>query len=96
MTRVELSEATGSLSEYARRARKGPVVVTRHGKPVALLRLLTEDEWEDFAVGSDPRFIAMIERSRARHKPGTGVPLAEVMRKYDVKPKAPRRSRKAR
>jgi antitoxin (DNA-binding transcriptional repressor) of toxin-antitoxin stability system len=96
MTRVELNEATGSLSEYTRKARKEPVVVTRQGKPVALLRSLTEDEWEDFVVSSDPRFIAMIERSRARHKPGTGIPLADVMRKYGVKPKTARRSRKSR
>jgi prevent-host-death family protein len=94
MTRVELSEATGSLSEYTRRARKGPVVVTRGGKPVAVLRSLTGDEWEDFVVGTDPRFVAMIERSRARHKVGT-VPLAEAMRRYGAKPKTARR-RKAR
>ena len=29
MMRVELSDAKGSLSEYARKARRGPVVVTR-------------------------------------------------------------------
>ncbi len=95
MMRVELQEATDSLSEYTRKARKEPVVVTRHGKPVALLRSLTEDEWEDFVVSTDPRFIALIERSRAHSKPGTGTPLAEVMRKYGIKPKA-RRSRRAR
>jgi prevent-host-death family protein len=96
MTRVELNEATGSLSEYTRRARKGPVVVTRQGKPVALLRSLTADEWENFVVSSDARFTAMIERSRVRQKPGTGIPLADVMRKYGVKPKPARRSRKTR
>jgi prevent-host-death family protein len=96
MTRVELSEATGSLSEYTRKARKGPVVVTRQGKPVALLRSLTADEWENFVVSSDPRFTAMIERSRVRHKPGTAIPLADVMSKYGVKPKVARRSRKTR
>ena len=95
MMRVELKEATDSLSEYTRKARKEPVVVTRHGKPVAMLRSLTEDEWEDFVVSTDPRFIAMIERSRARYKPGTGIPLADVMRKYGIKP-ASRRARKTR
>lgn len=96
MMRVELQDATDSLSEYTRKARKGPVLVTRHGKPVALLRALTEDEWEDFAVGTDPGFVAMIERSRARRKPGSGTPLVEVMRKYGVKAKASRRSRNTR
>lgn len=96
MMRVELQDATDSLSEYTRKARKGPVLVTRHGKPVALLRALTEDEWENFAVSTDPGFVAMIERSRARHKPGTGIPLAEVMRKHGVKPRASRQTRKTR
>jgi antitoxin (DNA-binding transcriptional repressor) of toxin-antitoxin stability system len=96
MMRVDLKEATDSLSEYTRKARKEPVVVTRHGKPVALLRSLTQDEWEDFVISTDPRFIAMIERSRVRYKPGRGIPLAEVMRTYGIKPKASRRSRKTR
>lgn len=95
MMRVELKEATDSLSDYTRKALKEPVVVTRQGKPVAVLRSLTEDEWEDFVVSTDPGFVALIERSRARYKAGTGIPLADVMRKYGVKPKA-RRSRKAR
>ena len=34
----------------------------RHGKPLAVLRPLSEDEWEDLVVSSDPRFIALIER----------------------------------
>ena len=98
MMRVELKEATDSLSDYTRKALKEPVVVTRGGKPVAVLRPLAEDEWEDLVVSTDPRFIELIERSRARSKPGTGTPLAEIMRKYGVKPKAKaaRRSRKAR
>jgi hypothetical protein len=76
MTRVGLNDATSSLSEYTRRDRTGPVVVTRHGEPVALPRLLTEDEWETFAVSSDPGFAAMMEGSRARYPAGTGIPLA--------------------
>lgn len=98
MTRVELKDATDSLSDYTRKALKEPVIVTRNGRPVAVLRPLTEDDWEDFAVSTDPGFIALIERSRARDKPGSGLPLAEVMRKYGVKAKAKpaRRSRKTR
>lgn len=38
MTRVELTEATAPLADYARQARRGPVVLTRRGRPVAMLR----------------------------------------------------------
>ena len=39
------------------------------------------------------RFIALIERSRALYKPGTGVPLEEIRRKYGL-PKPRKASRK--
>jgi len=53
---------------------------------------------EDVVVSTDSRFIALIERSRALYKPGTGIPLEEIKRKYAIKskPKPARRSRKAR
>jgi prevent-host-death family protein len=91
MMRVEMTDAKDSLSDYTRKALKEPVVVTRHGKPVAMLHSLTEDEWEDYAVSTDPDFIALMERSRARYKPGTGIPLEDVMSKYGIKPKRRRR-----
>jgi len=50
------------------------------------------------SLSTDPRFIALIERSRARYKPGTGIRLEEIKRKYGIKSKSKpaRRSRKAR
>ncbi len=57
MTRVELTGAIAPLAEYARRARRGPVVLTRGGRPVALLRMLTSEEREDLAVSMHAGFI---------------------------------------
>jgi antitoxin (DNA-binding transcriptional repressor) of toxin-antitoxin stability system len=51
MTRVELTEATAPLAAYARKAKRGPVGLTRRGRPVAMLRLLTEEEREDYLAG---------------------------------------------
>ena len=91
MMRVELQDAKGSLSEYARKARRGPVVVTRGGKPVALLRTLTDEEWEDFVVSMHPKFLSVLARSRASYKAQGGIPLAEVERRFGLTPKSPRR-----
>jgi hypothetical protein len=33
----------------------------------------------------NPEFIAMIERSRARHKPGSGISLTEMRRSLGAK-----------
>lgn len=94
MMRVEMAEATGSLLDYARKARKEPVVVTRHGKPVALLRCLTEEEWEDFAVATHPAFVALMKRSYARFKPGEGIPLEQIEREFGIKRKTPPRRKR--
>lgn len=84
MTRVELTEATAPLAAYARKARRGPVVLTRRGRPVAMLRLLTEEEREDYLVSTDPGFVDLIRRSREAWPPGSGIPLGEVERELGV------------
>ena len=94
MMRVELDGATGLLSDYARQARRAPVVITRRGKPVAILRTLTEQDWEDIVVSSDPAFQELMKRSLERFKPGSGIPLDEIEREFVTAPeKSPRRQR---
>lgn len=94
MRRVEMAEATGSLSDYAREARHEPVVVIQDGKPVAALMAVTEDDWEDLVVGTHPGFIALIERSRELCPTGEGIPLDEVKRKYGIRTRATGKSRR--
>ena len=84
MTRVELTEATARLADYARKARRGPVVLTRRGRPVALLRLLTDEEREDLLVSTHPGFMELIQRSRAECPPGSGVALEDVRRELGL------------
>jgi antitoxin (DNA-binding transcriptional repressor) of toxin-antitoxin stability system len=89
MTRVELTEATAPLADYARKARRGPVVLTRRGRPVAMLRLLTEEEREDYLVSTHPGFVELIRRSREMCPPGSGIPLDEIERELGVRRSSP-------
>jgi antitoxin (DNA-binding transcriptional repressor) of toxin-antitoxin stability system len=84
MTRVELTEATAPLAAYARKAKQGPVVLTRRGRPVAMLRLLTDEEREDYLVSTDAGFVDLIRRSRETWPPGSGIPLGEVERELGI------------
>lgn len=95
MKTVEMAEATAPLSEYARRARKDTVVVTRRGKPLAAVVPLASEAWEDFVVSQDPGFIEVIKRSEARYKTEGGISLQKMRRKYGIKP-ARRRGRRTR
>lgn len=82
MKTLELARATGSLPEYVRQAREEPLVLTKRGKPVAAVVPLADGDLESLAVSTHPDFLAIIERSRARHKAEGGISLEEVRRKY--------------
>ena len=88
MRTIELEEATESLSDYARRNRQGPLVVTRLGRPMAALMPLKKGDWETFSLATNPRFIAIIERSRAAHPPGEGISTSQMRRRLGLKHKA--------
>ncbi len=95
MKRVEMADATAPLQDYARGVSREPLVVMRRGKPVAALIPLDEGKWEDMVVSTHPGFIDLIERSRARQKPGHGIPLEEIKRKYGIRTRpARKRSRR--
>ena len=92
MKSVKLTEVTGSLSDYARKGLREPVVVTKHGKPVVAVMPLTEhDDWESVSLSTNPRFMEIINRSRASARAKGSLSLEEVRRKYGLKPKASRR-----
>jgi len=82
---VELAEATASLSDYAREAVKEPVVVTRKGKPVvALVPVGTHTDLENLKVTTDPKFLAIMERSQARYEAEGGLSTEEVRRRLGL------------
>ena len=94
MTRVELTEATAPLADYARKARHGPVLLTRRGRPVAMLRLLTDEEREDYLVSTHPAFVELMRRSREACPPGSGIALEKVETEFAANAPRPARRRK--
>jgi len=89
---VKLSDITGSLSDYARKGLREPVVVTKRGKPVVAVMPLTKyDDWESVSLATNPKFMEIIERSRANAREHGRITLEEIRKKYDLKPKAPAR-----
>ena len=79
MKKVALSEVRDELSKYLRVAEREHVVITRHGKPAGvLIGFASEDDWFDFRLENDPRFLKRIEAARRRLEAGKGVPLEDV------------------
>ncbi len=79
MKEVPLSEVKDDLSRYLREAEQGPVVITRHGKAAGvLIGFESEDDWFDFRLENDPRFLARVEKARASLRAGRGTRLEDA------------------
>lgn len=76
---VPLSEVKDDLSRYLREAEQQEVVITRHGKPAGvLIGFASEDDWFDYRLENDPRFLARVEKARASLRAGRAVRLEDV------------------
>jgi prevent-host-death family protein len=83
---VEMNEAKGSLSDYARRNRRHAVVVTKRGRPVsALLPLQKGADLERLALSLNARFRAILDKSQAEVRAGKVVSSEEVRRLLGLK-----------
>ncbi len=94
MKTLAVEEATEPLSAYVRDVRNEPVVLTMRGRQVAVLLDVRDVDTESLALAHNPRFVAIIERSRASLRAKGGTPLAEVRRELGLPPTASKRSRK--
>jgi prevent-host-death family protein len=64
--RISLADAKARLSAYVDEcATEGPLVITRNGKPVAvLLAPANEDDLDRLMLSRSPRFQALLAKSR--------------------------------
>ncbi len=84
MRTIEVTKATAPLGKYAQEVAKEPVVLTVNGKPVAALVPIENADMETVTLSNHPQFLALIERSRARHKAEGGIPSTEMRRRLGV------------
>ena len=76
---VPLSEVKDDLSRFLREAEKEEIVITRHGKPAGvLIGFESEEDWFDYRLENDPRFLRRIEQARESLRAGRGVRLEDV------------------
>ncbi len=78
MKKVALSQVKDALSKYLRLAEKEEVIITRHGKPAGvLIGFKSEDDWFEYRLQNDPRFLARIEAARQSLRESKGVRIED-------------------
>jgi PHD/YefM family antitoxin component YafN of YafNO toxin-antitoxin module len=77
---ASLKEVKDKLSPFLKTAEKEDVIITKNGKPNAVLHHLGDDELEDYLLEHDPRFRKKIERRWKKYLAKGGRSLEEIMR----------------
>ncbi len=81
---VDITEAIQPLAEYAKQVDTGPIVVTIRGQPVAVVVAIENADLETVLLSTNPQFLALIERSRARQESEGGIPGDEMRRRLEL------------
>ena len=79
MKEVPLSEIKDDLSRFLREAETQEIVITRHGKPAGvLIGFKSEEDWFEYRLEHDPRFLRRIDEARMSLRAGHGIRLEDL------------------
>ncbi len=78
-------EVAADFAEYVKATKKGPVIVTSQGKPVAvLLNSGSEDDLERLLMGHSQKLQSILEAARKRFREGRGIPHESVWKEVEA------------
>ena len=70
-----IADIKARFSAYLKESKEGPVIVTRNGKPVAVLISVTdEEELERLILGYSPKFQEILQAGEKQIQEGQGIP----------------------
>jgi prevent-host-death family protein len=81
---ASMVEVKTHFSAYVKASEQGPIIVTRNGKPVAVLVAVSdEEELERPMMAHSPQLQAILNAARQRIQAGQGIPDEEFWAKAD-------------
>jgi prevent-host-death family protein len=87
---ASIADIKARLSAYVKESAKGPVIVTRNGKAVAvLLAVKDDDELERLVLAHSPKFQALLDKSRRQIEETGGIPHEQFWREVQAESRMP-------
>jgi len=84
MKKIEITQATNPLGQYARELEEEPLVLMEGWHALAALLPIDDADLESMVLSLNPRFQAVIERARAESREGRGLSPDEVRRELGM------------
>ena len=79
MKTLPLTKAKADLSSVIRDAEREEVLITRHGRPAAIvIGFSDEDDWIEYRLLNDEKFLTSIKSARENIKKGQGIRLEDL------------------
>ena len=96
MTTATISEVKSHLAEFIKASENEPIILTRKGKPVAvLLGGKNDEDIERLLMACSPKLRRILNRAESQIRAGRGIPSEEFWAKVDAEYKRPRRGVKS-
>ena len=83
MKKIELTKATEALAEYVKNIEDEPVIIVHRGFALAALVPLGNMDYESIELANNPRFLAILEESRASYEREGGISSEEVKTMFE-------------
>jgi prevent-host-death family protein len=79
-----VADVKARFSAYLKESEEGPVIVTRNGKPVAvLISMEDEEELERIILAYSPKFQSLLEKSRKQIQDRGGIPHQDFWKEVE-------------
>jgi len=83
-----IAQIKADLSAYLKESEKGPIVVTKNGKPVAVLLGITdEEEIERLALAYSPKFQSILARGHQQIEETGGISYEDFWTEVEAETK---------
>ena len=83
---ASVSELKNKTSEILRMSENEDIVVTINGKPRAIIKGVSEKEFEDYLIENNPKFLKTLESSGAEFLKKGGNSVKDYMKKRKKRP----------
>ncbi len=82
---ANVRELKNKTSEVLKLAEKEEVVITSRGKPTAIIKGVSEEDFEDYLLENNPKFLAALEKAKEEYMRLGGVSIQEYLKKRRAK-----------
>ncbi len=81
MRLASVKDVKNKLSDYLKKAEREDIIITKNGRPTAVLHHLGDDDLEDYVVEHDPKFRKIIEKRWREYSVRGGSSLEKVLKR---------------